>query len=51
MLATNVAIALRKDEPDLRAKFDEAIKAAAADGTIKKISVQWSKIDLTPAAQ
>jgi octopine/nopaline transport system substrate-binding protein len=50
MLATNVAIALRKDEPDLRAKFDEAIRAAAADGTIRKLSVKWSKIDLTPEA-
>jgi lysine-arginine-ornithine-binding protein len=48
MLATNVAIALRKDEPDLKAKFDQAIAAAAADGTIRRISVQWSKIDLTP---
>ena len=48
MLATNVAIALRKDEPDLKAKFDQAIRAAAQDGTIRTISVKWSKIDLTP---
>ena len=48
MLATNVAIALRKDEPDLKAKFDQAIRAAAEDGTIRTISVKWSKIDLTP---
>ncbi|SEP77109.1 lysine-arginine-ornithine-binding protein [Faunimonas pinastri] len=48
MLATDVAIALRKGEPDLKAKFDAAIKAAAADGTIRKLSVKWSKLDLTP---
>jgi octopine/nopaline transport system substrate-binding protein len=50
MLATEVAIALRKDTPDLKAKFDDAIRAAAADGTIRRISVKWSKIDLTPSA-
>lgn len=47
-LATEVAIALRKDEPDLKAKLDAAIKAAAEDGTIRTISLKWSKLDLTP---
>ena len=47
-LATDVAIAVRKDEPELQAKLDRAIAAAAADGTIKRISLQWSKLDLTP---
>ena len=31
-----------------QAKFDEAIRAAAEDGTIRKLSVKWSKLDLTP---
>ncbi len=30
--------------------FDEAIKAAIADGTIKKLSDKWFKIDTTPRA-
>ena len=47
-LATDVAIALRKDEPDLKARLDKAIEAAAADGTVRRLSVRWSKIDLTP---
>ncbi len=47
-LATDVAIALRKDSPELKAKFDHAIEAAAADGTIRRISLKWSKLDLTP---
>ena len=47
-LATDVAIALRKDEAELKARLDKAIQAAAADGTVRRISVQWSKIDLTP---
>lgn len=49
MLATDVALGLRKDEPDLKATLDAAIRAAAADGTIRKLSVKWSKLDLTPS--
>lgn len=48
MLATEVALGMRKGEPELKAKFDEAIRAAAADGTIRALSVKWSKLDLTP---
>jgi octopine/nopaline transport system substrate-binding protein len=48
MLATEVALGMRKGEPELKATFDEAIREAAADGTIRKLSVKWSKIDLTP---
>ena len=47
-LATDVAIALRKDEGELKARLDKAIEAAAADGTVRRVSLQWSKIDLTP---
>jgi octopine/nopaline transport system substrate-binding protein len=28
--------------------FDEAIKAAIADGTVKRLSEQWFKLDITP---
>jgi ABC-type amino acid transport substrate-binding protein len=49
MLATEVALGMRKDEPELKAKLDAAIRSAAADGTIRKLSVKWSKLDLTPS--
>ena len=49
-LATQVAIGVRKDDGDLRDLFDRAIKAAAADGTIRAISQKWSRLDLTPPA-
>ncbi|MBZ6078060.1 transporter substrate-binding domain-containing protein [Microvirga puerhi] len=49
MLATDVALGMRKGETELKAKFDEAIRAAAEDGTIRKLSVKWSKLDLTPS--
>ncbi len=49
MLATEVAIAMRHGETDLKAKFDDAIRAAAADGTIRTISEKWTKLDLTPS--
>jgi octopine/nopaline transport system substrate-binding protein len=48
MLATEVALGMRKGETELKAIFDKAIREAAADGTIRKLSVKWSKIDLTP---
>jgi ABC-type amino acid transport substrate-binding protein len=48
MLATDVSLGIRKGETEPKAKFDEAIRAAAEDGTIRKLSVKWSKLDLTP---
>jgi octopine/nopaline transport system substrate-binding protein len=48
MLATEVALGMRKGETDLKAKFDKAIREAAADGLIRQLSVKWSKLDLTP---
>ncbi len=51
MLATNVGIGVRKGDDALREKFDKAIAAAAADGTIGRLSVAWSSLDLTPPAQ
>ena len=35
-------------DADLTAKFDTALAAAIADGTVKKLSEQWFKVDLTP---
>jgi octopine/nopaline transport system substrate-binding protein len=39
---------IRKGDADLTAKFDTALAAAVADGTVKKLSEQWFKADLTP---
>jgi len=39
---------IRKTDADLTAKFDGALKAAFADGSIKKYSMKWFKIDTTP---
>lgn len=48
VLGVGVGVGLRKADPELLAMFDTAIAAAAADGTIKKLSEKWFKIDLTP---
>jgi octopine/nopaline transport system substrate-binding protein len=49
MLATEVAMGMRKGEAELKEKFDAAIKAAADDGVIRALSEKWSKLDLTPS--
>lgn len=49
MLATDVALGMRKGERELKAIFDNAIRSAAEDGTIRQLSVKWSKLDLTPS--
>jgi octopine/nopaline transport system substrate-binding protein len=43
-----VGMGIRKSDADLTARFDKAIKAAFADGSIKKYSLKWFKIDTTP---
>jgi len=45
------ALGLRKSDDDLRQKFDEAIEAAQADGTLLKLSQKWFKADLTPKSE
>ena len=42
------ALGLRKSDPELKAKFDTAIKAALADGTVKKLSEKWFKMNVAP---
>ncbi|MEY8711658.1 ABC transporter substrate-binding protein [Mangrovibacter phragmitis] len=42
------AMGVRKSDTDLKAKLDTAIKAALADGTVKKLSEKWFKTDVTP---
>jgi octopine/nopaline transport system substrate-binding protein len=40
--------AFRKTDTDLRDMFDKAIGEATADGTLKKLSLKWFKLDVTP---
>jgi len=42
------ALGFRQDTPELKAKFDEALSAALADGTVKRLSEKWFKADITP---
>lgn len=42
------ALGFRQKDADLKAKFDTALKEAQADGTVKKLSEKWFKLDLTP---
>ena len=48
MLGLGVALGLRKEDNDLRAALDAAVKSAIADGTVKKLSLKWFKVDMTP---
>lgn len=48
VLGEGVAAGLRKQDVELKAAFDAAIKAATADGTIKALSVKWFGFDITP---
>ncbi|WP_206995077.1 transporter substrate-binding domain-containing protein [Trinickia mobilis] len=41
-------LAFRKQDADLKAKFDTAIGEALADGTVKRLSDKWFKTDVAP---
>jgi octopine/nopaline transport system substrate-binding protein len=48
MFGAGTGLGIRKSDADLTAKFDKALAEAIADGTVKKLSEQWFKIDMTP---
>ncbi len=48
ILGLGVALGMRKEDAELKAAFDAAIKEALADGTIKTLSMKWFKVDLSP---
>ena len=48
MLGLGVAVGIRKEDNDLKTAFDDAVKSAIADGTIKRLSEKWFKVDMTP---
>ncbi|NIX76219.1 lysine/arginine/ornithine ABC transporter substrate-binding protein [Microvirga terricola] len=48
MLGAGVGVGLRKQDQDLKKAFNEAIDAAIKDGTVKKLSMKWFKVDISP---
>ena len=48
LLGKGSAIGLRKDDADLEALFDRALREAAADGSLKALSLKWFHVDITP---
>lgn len=43
-----IGVGLRKEDTALKARFDQAITAAVDDGTVKKLSEKWFKVDVSP---
>jgi octopine/nopaline transport system substrate-binding protein len=48
ILGRGSAVGLRKGDPELKTMFDDAIKAANADGTVQRLSTKWFGFDVTP---
>ncbi|MBI3507990.1 MAG: transporter substrate-binding domain-containing protein [Proteobacteria bacterium] len=48
LLGKGAGVAFRKGETALQARFDAAIDAAKADGTIKRLSMKYFGFDVTP---
>ena len=50
MLGEGIGVGLAQGRPALRARVDRAIGEAIRDGTIRRLSIKWMGVDLTPAA-
>ena len=48
VFGVGVGVGMRKNEPELKTLFDDAIAAVKADGTLKTLSEKWFKADVTP---
>ena len=48
ILGRGNAVGLRKSDTALKEKFDAAVKAAQADGTVERLSAKWFGFDVTP---
>ena len=48
LLGQGVGVGLRKDDTELKKAFSEAIQSAVQDGTVKKLSEKWFKVDISP---
>ncbi len=42
------ALAFRQGDTDLKGRFDTALTAAIADGTVKRLSEKWFRTSITP---
>lgn len=50
LLGLGSAIGLRKGDAELKEMLDKALNSLAEDGTLKRLSLKWFEIDITPAA-
>ncbi|MDE2333014.1 MAG: transporter substrate-binding domain-containing protein [Rhodospirillales bacterium] len=50
LLGAGTGVGMRKSDPELKVMFDKAINAAIKDGTVKKLSLKWFKVDISPAS-
>jgi octopine/nopaline transport system substrate-binding protein len=48
LLGLGTGIGLRKSDPELKVMFDKALNDALKDGTIRKLSIEWFKTDISP---
>ena len=48
VIGEGIGVGLRQDDAELKKMFDDAIAASIADGTIKRLSEKWFKLDVTP---
>jgi octopine/nopaline transport system substrate-binding protein len=48
LLGHGIGVGLRKGDADLKDRFDKAIAEAQADGTLKRLTLQWFKTDISP---
>ena len=48
LLGRGVGVGLRKEDKELKAAFDTAIKASISDGVVKTLSEKWFGFDITP---
>jgi len=48
LLGKGSAVGLRKGDPELKEKFDAALKAVYAEGTLKKLIMKHFEYDITP---
>lgn len=47
MMGAGSGVGLRKADVDLKERFDAAIKASYADGTMSRLTLRWFKIDIS----
>ncbi|AMX97577.1 transporter substrate-binding domain-containing protein [Mesorhizobium ciceri] len=48
IMATNVCLGIRKNEPELQALLNKALAEMVADGTLAATSQEWFGVDLSP---